>query len=128
MLDLSPTKILIIVVVALLLLGPKRIPEIARQLGAGWRKLRTVQQRVDAELRQSIPDLPTRQELVRYARSPISVLNRLAELPDAADPAGVTSEGPDTAGGRGEGPDGAWEAPLSGVEARLLGTDDPQLN
>lgn len=80
MLDLSPTKLLIVFVVAVVLLGPKRLPRVARELGAGWRKLRELHRRVDSELRQSMPDLPTSQEIVRFARSPITMLNRLAAL------------------------------------------------
>lgn len=101
MLDLSPTKLLIILVVAVLLLGPKRLPQVARQLGAGWRWLRQLHHQIDQEVRQSIPDLPSSQELVRYARSPVSLLNRLAAMPPddalvedpAAPEAGATVEG-----------------------------------
>lgn len=79
MLDLSPTKIIIILVVVVVLLGPKRLPEVARQLGAGWRKVREYHRQFDHELRQTIPDLPTSQEIVRFARSPVALLNQLAD-------------------------------------------------
>lgn len=82
MLDLSPTKILIVLIVAVVLLGPKRLPRVARELGAGWRKIRELHSRVDADLRESMPDLPTTQEIVHFARSPITMLNRLATLDD----------------------------------------------
>lgn len=91
MLDLSPTKLLVIFVVVVLLLGPKRLPEVARQLGAGWRKLREFHGQVDREVRKSIPDLPTNQEIVRFARSPITLLNQLADRPgEAAESSGST--------------------------------------
>ena len=79
MLDLSPTKLLIIFVVVVVLLGPKRLPEVARQLGAGWRKLRELHLQVDRELRQSLPDLPSSRDIVRFARSPVSLLDQLAD-------------------------------------------------
>jgi sec-independent protein translocase protein TatA len=37
---LQPTHLLFVLVVALLVLGPKRLPEVARQLGSGMRDLR----------------------------------------------------------------------------------------
>jgi len=80
-LDLSPTKLLIIFVVVVVLLGPKRLPEVARQLGAGWRKLRDLHGQLDRELRQTMPDLPSSQDIVRFARSPITLLNQLADRP-----------------------------------------------
>jgi sec-independent protein translocase protein TatB len=88
-LDLSPTKLLIIFVVVVVLLGPKKLPEVARQLGAAWRKLREFHSQIDRELRQSMPDLPSSQEIVRFARSPLTLLNQLADNPDEArsDPA-----------------------------------------
>jgi sec-independent protein translocase protein TatB len=81
-LDLSPTKLLVIFVVVVVLLGPKRLPEVARQLGAGWRKLRELRLQVDQELRQSLPDLPSSHDIVRFARSPVSLLNELADRHD----------------------------------------------
>jgi TatA/E family protein of Tat protein translocase len=78
-LDLSPTKLLIIFIVMVVLLGPKRLPEVARQLGAGWRRLREVHGKFDRELRETMPDLPSSQDIVRLARSPITLLNQLAD-------------------------------------------------
>jgi Sec-independent protein translocase protein TatA len=86
-LDLSPTKLLIIFVVAVLLLGPQRLPTFARQLGAGWRRLREVHSRFDTEVREAMPDLPSSQQLARFARSPMTLLNRLADLPADGQPA-----------------------------------------
>jgi len=80
MLDLSPAKLLVIVIVAVILLGPDKLPQVARQVGAAWRKLRDFQQRVDQEVRQNVPDLPSTQEIARFARSPMTVLNRWAAL------------------------------------------------
>ena len=79
MLDLSPAKLLVIVIVAVILLGPDKLPQVARQVGAAWRKLRDFQQRVDQEVRQNVPDLPSTQEIARFARSPMTVLNRWAD-------------------------------------------------
>jgi sec-independent protein translocase protein TatB len=115
-LDLSPTKLIIIFVVAVVLLGPKRLPQVARQLGAGWRRVRDLTRQIDQEVRQSIPDLPSSQEIVRFARSPVTLLNRLADLPvesrDAlvADPGAPAADGSD--------PGGPTADPAAGVPAQ----------
>ena len=136
MLDLSPTKLLIIFVVVVVLLGPKRLPEVARQLGAGWRKLRDLHGRLDSELRRTMPDLPTSQEIVRFARSPITLLNQLAdhtdEPPSRADAGAAASNGISSNGttSNGSGPRTAApkQVPSARVSSRALDTDDPNLN
>ena len=37
MLNLDPGKLLVIGVVAIILLGPDRLPQVARQIGGAWR-------------------------------------------------------------------------------------------
>jgi TatA/E family protein of Tat protein translocase len=145
-LDLSPTKLLIIFVVVVVLLGPKRLPEVARQLGAAWRKVREFHSHVDRELRQTLPDLPTSQEIVRFARSPISLLNQLADRPDRSAETDGSSESStvppldgaeDAAGrdgsrvdgnGRGGGIDGDGRSARRIPSLAGLDTDDPNLN
>lgn len=82
MLDLSPTKLVIVFIVVVVLLGPKRLPEVARQLGTGWRKLRELHDQVDHELRTTLPDLPSSQDIVRFVRSPVALLSQLADPRD----------------------------------------------
>jgi sec-independent protein translocase protein TatB len=112
-LSLSPVKLLIVAVVAMILLGPDKLPQVARQLGAGWRAFRVLQQRVESEIRDSLPDLPPTSEIARMARSPLAFLNQLADLPEpGSEPAfpdpGATANG---AGTPGHGPEAAgWPA------------------
>jgi len=100
-------RLLIILVVGLILLGPDKLPSYARQAGSAWKALRELQQRVEGELRAVVPDLPKTEDIARYARSPVSYLNKLADQvtdeervvpadPDA--PADATSGGRDTVG------------------------------
>jgi sec-independent protein translocase protein TatB len=135
MLDLSPAKLLVVFIVAMILLGPNKLPQVARQLGAGWRQLRNFHERVDAEVRQNMPDLPSTQDIARIARSPVALLNKLAEMPAGdpdrlvADPGAAT--GASEASGAEAGDPAAWpsdpsapepgwidpmSAPLNGVE------------
>jgi len=85
MLDLDPVKLLILLIVAMILLGPDKLPQVARQLGAGWRKIREFHEQIDSELRANVPDLPSTQDLARLARSPMALLNQLAEMPATVD-------------------------------------------
>lgn len=48
--DLSFSEILVIFVLVLLLFGPKKIPEIARSLGQGFRKMNEAMNSVKSEI------------------------------------------------------------------------------
>jgi sec-independent protein translocase protein TatB len=85
MFSLSPIKILIIVAVVLLLLGPDKLPEVAHRIGSAWRSLKRLQERVEAEVREVIPDLPSSGDIARLARSPVNLLNQLADRVDAKE-------------------------------------------
>jgi sec-independent protein translocase protein TatB len=54
---LDPGKLLVILVVALIVLGPERLPRVARQTGAAWRELTRVREQVTEEIRSAMPDL-----------------------------------------------------------------------
>jgi sec-independent protein translocase protein TatB len=55
--SLGPEKIILILVVALVVFGPQRLPEIARQVGSAIRELRRMQDTVRGELEQVLhPD------------------------------------------------------------------------
>jgi len=92
-LGLSPVRLLIIVVVALIVLGPDKLPQVAKQAGALWHTLRSLQQRVEDEIREVAPDLPRSSDLVRYARSPVTLLNQLADKAKA-EVIGDTADAP----------------------------------
>ena len=83
-----------IVVVVLLLLGPDKLPEVAHKLGSSWRALKRIQERVESEVREAIPDLPSTGDLARMARSPVNMLNQLASRVDAKDEASKPPETP----------------------------------
>ncbi len=85
MFSLSPIKILVIVAVVLVLLGPDKLPEVAHRLGTAWRSLKRLQERVESEVREVMPDLPSSSEIARIARSPVNLLNQLADRADARE-------------------------------------------
>ena len=61
---------MVIVAVVLLLLGPDKLPEVAHKLGSSWRALKRIQERVESEVREALPDLPSTGDIARMARSP----------------------------------------------------------
>ncbi len=84
----------------MLLMGPDKLPEVAHKLGATWRAIKNLQEKVEAEVREAIPDLPSTGDIARIARSPVNLLNQLADRVDAKEAAAnqaAASEG-DTAG------------------------------
>src|ERR1700680_4156636 len=98
MFNLDPGKLIVIAVVAIVLLGPDRLPQVARQLGGAWRSFNEFRHRMESEVRNSMPDLPPTSEIARLARSPSALLNHLSTM----------SSDPETPG---EAPDGSFEPP-----------------
>src|ERR1700691_1362958 len=88
MLNLDPAKLLIIAVVAVILLGPDRLPAVARQVGGAWRTFTAYRHKMEQAMRSSMPDLPSSAEIARLARSPAALLDRLSALP--SDPETTT--------------------------------------
>ena len=85
MFNVDPSKLLIIAVVMIIVLGPERLPHFARQVGGAWRTFSEFRQRMESEVRNSLPDLPSTTELVNYARSPSALLDRLSSTTPADD-------------------------------------------
>lgn len=127
MLDLSPVKILIVLVVAMLLLGPDKLPKVARQLGAGWRRFQDLREQLDRDIREQVPDLPSSHEIARYARSPSALLDRLARVDVDREPLAEDPGAPPPAGTEAATNGEAWpEDP--GVPLLPPVPDDPSLN
>jgi sec-independent protein translocase protein TatA len=68
--NLGPAEILVILVVALIVFGPKRLPEVGRQVGGALRELRKVQDSVQSELRGVLDDTSGRGPGVFSAEPP----------------------------------------------------------
>ena len=80
MLNLDPAKLLVIAVVAIILLGPDKLPQVARQVGGAWRSFNEFRHRMETEVRSSMPDLPSTTEIARLARSPSALLDHLSNM------------------------------------------------
>src|SRR5271154_5323940 len=95
MFNLDPGKLLVIAVVAIILLGPDRLPQVARQLGGAWRPFNEFRNPMEPEVRNTMPDLPPTSEIARLARAPSALLNHLSNMPPESD----------------EEPDGSFQPP-----------------
>ncbi len=98
MFNLDPGKLLVIAVVAIILLGPDRLPQVARQVGGAWRSFNEFRHRMESEVRSSMPDLPPTSEIARLARSPSALLNHLSAMSSDEE-------------GQDEAPDGSFQPP-----------------
>lgn len=87
---LSPAKVLIILVVALVVLGPDKLPKVAKQIGALWGEFRKFRDRLETDVRENFPDLPSTSTITQAVRSPLSFLDNLADAHTAEN--GTTSE------------------------------------
>jgi len=79
----------------MLLMGPDKLPDVAHKLGAAWRTIKKLQEKVESEVREAIPDLPSTGDIARIARSPVNLLNQLAERVDAKEAAEAASSTPE---------------------------------
>jgi sec-independent protein translocase protein TatB len=83
-LNLDPAKLLVIAVVAVILLGPDKLPQVARQVGAAWHAFGEFRHKMESEVRSSIPDLPSSADIARLARSPSALLDHLSSMDSPA--------------------------------------------
>ncbi len=70
--QLGPAEILVVLVIALMVFGPKRLPEVGRQVGRGLRELKKIQDTVRDEINDVIhaPDpAPTLPAVTTYRTS-----------------------------------------------------------
>ncbi len=109
---LDPAKLLVILVLALILLGPERLPRAARQIGAFWHDLTRLRERLEREVRDAVPDLDL-PDLSNFRRggvtSYISGMMRDADG-SATAPSGEESDSLSGAGLEGTGTMTAGEA------------------
>jgi len=89
MFNLDPGKLLVVAVVAIILLGPDRLPQVARQVGGAWRSFNEFRHRMESEVRNTMPDLPATSEIARLARSPSALLNHLSTMSSDQEPDGA---------------------------------------
>lgn len=87
---LSPAKLLVVLVVAVVVLGPDKLPGVARQIGGLWHSIQQFRERLESEVRGSFPDLPSADTISQAMRSPLTLLDSLT-----VEPAEPTAGEPD---------------------------------
>jgi sec-independent protein translocase protein TatB len=141
MFNLDPGKLLIIAVVAVILLGPDKLPQVARQIGGAWKSFNEFRHRMETEVRGSIPDLPSSTDIARLARSPSALLNHLSTMDgkggDQADGSTPSANGNGNRNSNGNGAEPSVAPPSSSSRPRStpapsspdgVVTGDPSLN
>jgi sec-independent protein translocase protein TatB len=118
--DLSPIKILVVLVVALVVLGPEKLPDMARKAGKTWNDLRRFRDQMHTEVREVIGDVPGLDQVHRLPgirstmaasllapsprpAAPAGAAPAAAPLGGAGSPAPGTASAPSSAGGTGAG-------------------------
>jgi sec-independent protein translocase protein TatB len=104
MLNIGPQELLIVLIIALIVVGPQRLPDLSRQIGKGLREFRKVQDEVKGIAKLDLdqpkagprrapasPTAPAVHRTPRPAPSPTPV-TPTAEAPDATD-AGTAEPG-----------------------------------
>jgi sec-independent protein translocase protein TatA len=96
--QLGPAEVLVILVVALLVFGPNRLPEIGRQVGRGIRELRKFQDSLRRDLDEVLAEDGTESEVATSDGPPIlppkAVETPAPELSAGTPPAPPSSEAP----------------------------------
>ena len=86
MFNLDPAKLFVIFVIAVVFVGPERLPKLARQLGGAMRTASALRDRVETEIRGAVPDLG----LPSIPKSPSAAVSRfidgLVRPADTKDP------------------------------------------
>jgi Sec-independent protein translocase protein TatA len=120
---------MVVLTVVLILLGPDKLPEVARKLGATWKAIKNFQEKVETEVREAIPQLPNSGDISRMVRSPIGLLNQLADRASSGDEDGneFRSEGDVSKLETIFGPNSSTERTVDHVTDPLT-TTDPSLN
>src|SRR5580658_2477777 len=71
MFNIGPGELIVILIVALILLGPDKLPEMARTVGKGMRELRRATEDIKDQVENEIYDLDPMKPLDQKPRSPI---------------------------------------------------------
>lgn len=120
MLNLDPAKLLVIGMLALVLLGPERLPRVARQLGGAWRELTRLRDQVTGEVKaafpiEDLPRIPNAASAISNAVSTVtSPLGASLRARDAASSSTGGTEGADDVLADSSDEQTAAERPLEG--------------
>jgi Sec-independent protein translocase protein TatA len=75
----SLTKLLVILAIPVVVLGPDKLPKVAKQTGGLWREFRRLRQKLESEVRSNLHGLRSTDSITQAVRSPLSLLDNLAD-------------------------------------------------
>jgi sec-independent protein translocase protein TatB len=103
MLNIGPQELLLVLIVALLVVGPQRLPELSRQIGKGLREFRKVQDDVKDLVKFDLSDEPAgKPTTTARPASPMSPgVHRTPRSAPASPPAVADPAPPSSANGDG---------------------------
>src|SRR5580700_2446161 len=94
MLNLDPAKLVVILVLALVVMGPEKMQSSARHFGALWRSVTEFREKAEQQVREALPDL----DLPRIPTSPRGALaGYVSDLLSTPAAPSTSSEAPATA-------------------------------
>lgn len=102
MFGLGVWEIVVILVVALIVLGPQKLPDMAKQVGRGLREFRRAASDFQNTLEEAADDRPRRRVEVQPAEHLAPALSHAPAASPAAEPAPTAPEGEASPAGRGE--------------------------
>lgn len=76
---LSPEKLLVVFVIIMIVIGPEKLPAVARQMGSALQTIRSFQARMESEVREAVPNLPSSTQIAKMARSPAAFISTLVD-------------------------------------------------
>lgn len=91
--DLSPIKILVVVVIALVVLGPEKLPDMMRRAGKTWSDFRRFRDDMSSQVRDVIGEVPGLGELHDLPGLRSTFAGSLLAPPTTTAPAGTGSAG-----------------------------------
>jgi sec-independent protein translocase protein TatB len=101
-LGMGPAELLLIFVIALIVLGPGKLPEVARTLGKAMRELRRMSIEVTAEFVKELRDV---EEISREVKEATETIKQAADIKTLVEPVEPTLPSADS-GQRGAGESG----------------------
>jgi sec-independent protein translocase protein TatB len=109
-LGMGPAELLLIFIIALIVLGPGKLPQVAKTLGKVIRELRRMSLEVTAEFAKELRDV---EAISREVKETTDTIKQAADikrtLVESVEPA-FLSTGPSTDSGQGSGPLSAGES------------------
>jgi len=62
MFNIGPTELMVILVLALIVFGPKKLPEMGRSIGKGLREFRKAQMDIKREITEGLDESPSQEK------------------------------------------------------------------